>query len=115
MLMTAVPGITLVTFFFLIRGSIYGFSLPLGNQISMELVVSKERGTTAGATHAAFDLGGGVGALTAGGMVAASGFAAAFAVASALFLVPALLYYTYFGYLDRGTVTVAEPQPVLTR
>ena len=115
MLMTAVPGATLVTLFFLIRGSIYGFSLPLGNQISMELVVSKERGTTAGATHAAFDLGGGVGALTAGGIVAASGFAAAFAVASALILVPAMLYYIYFGYLDRQTQPIAEPQPILTR
>ncbi|MBI4197996.1 MAG: hypothetical protein HY533_02665 [Chloroflexi bacterium] len=66
------------------------------NQLSMELVTAKERGTTAGFSHAAFDLGGSVGAGAAGVLIAGGGFATAFTVAAVLILAPAMLYFTFF-------------------
>ena len=66
----------------------------------MELVTTRERGTTAGFTHTAFDLGGGVGAGMAGLLVVSGGFATAFTTAAALILVPAILYYVFFGHVD---------------
>jgi MFS family permease len=96
MLMALVPSYSLVTSLFLIRGAMYSMAGPLRNQLSMELVTAKERGTTAGFSHATFDLGGSVGAGVAGVLIAGGGFATAFTAAALLILVPAVLYFTFF-------------------
>ncbi|MBI4312739.1 MAG: MFS transporter [Chloroflexi bacterium] len=96
MVMALVPSFSVVTALFLFRGAMYSISQPLRNQLSMELVTSKERGTTAGFSHAAFDLGGSVGAGAAGILIAGGGFATAFTAAAILILVPAALYFTFF-------------------
>ncbi|MBI4340176.1 MAG: MFS transporter [Chloroflexi bacterium] len=96
MLMALVPSLSAVTVVFLMRGAMYSMAQPLRNQLGMELVTSRERGTTAGFTHAFFDLGGSVGAGMAGILIVGGGFSTAFTAASLLILVPAVLYYVFF-------------------
>ncbi|GEM_PF-171878 len=96
MVIALVPSYTIVTSLFLIRGAMYSIAGPLRNQLSMELVTAKERGTTAGFSHAAFDLGGSVGAGVAGVLIVGGGFATAFTAAAVLILIPAVLYFTFF-------------------
>ncbi|OGA28443.1 MAG: hypothetical protein A3I01_01215 [Betaproteobacteria bacterium RIFCSPLOWO2_02_FULL_65_24] len=100
LLMALVPSLSAVTVFFLLRGAMYSIAQPLRTQLSMELVTARERGTTAGFTHTAFDLGGGVGAGMAGLLIAAGGFTSAFTAAAVLIFVPAVLYYVFFAYVD---------------
>ncbi len=100
LLMAVVPSLSAVTVFFLLRGALYSIAQPLRTQLSMELVTARERGTTAGFTHTAFDLGGGVGAGMAGLLITAGGFTTAFSMAAALILVPAVLYYVFFAQVD---------------
>lgn len=73
LLMALVPSLTAVTMFFLLRSAIYSVAMPLREQLGMELVGSQERGTTAGFTHTAFDLGGGLGAGMAGLLITSGG------------------------------------------
>lgn len=94
--MALVPSLSAVTAFFVVRNALYSVSQPLRNQLAMDLAVSRERGTTAGFTHTAFDLGGGIGAGIAGVLITDGGFVAPFAAAAVLILVPAFLYYTFF-------------------
>ncbi len=101
LLLAVVPSLTVVAVLFLVRGAIASIALPLRNQLSMEFVAARERGTTAGFTHTAFDLGGGIGAGIAGTVIEASGFTPAFALAALLILVPAVLYYAFFAGLER--------------
>ena len=54
--------------------------MPLRTQLSMMFVVSRERATTAGMTHMAFDLGGSAGALLGGTMIVGGEFLGAFGV-----------------------------------
>ncbi|MBI4338451.1 MAG: MFS transporter [Chloroflexi bacterium] len=113
LLMAAVPAFSAVTVLFVVRGALYSLALPLRNQLSMELVTSRERGTTAGFTHTAFDLGGGLGAGAAGLLISTGGFLPAFVMAGVLILVPAVLYYLFFARMEAqasgrlGTVTTA--------
>lgn len=100
LLMAMVPSLSVVTVFFLVRGAMYSIAAPMRNQLSMELVSGRERGTTAGFTHAAFDLGGAGGAGMAGVLMAGGGFATAFTVAAGLIAVPAVLYYVFFARAD---------------
>lgn len=98
--MAVLPSLSAVTALFLVRGALYGLSRPLRGQPSMEVVGSRERGTTAGFTHTSFDLGGGVGAGIAGVLIAGGGFVLAFAVAAVLVLVPTFLYYVFFAHME---------------
>ncbi|HET8644945.1 MAG TPA: MFS transporter, partial [Vicinamibacteria bacterium] len=100
LLMAAAPSLSVVTVFFLVRGATYSIGQPLRNQLSMEFITAKERGTTAGFTHTAFDLGGGVGAGLAGFLIAGGGFVPAFALAAILILIPAVCYYVFFAGLE---------------
>ncbi|MBI4236261.1 MAG: MFS transporter [Chloroflexi bacterium] len=112
LLMALVPSLSVVTVFFLVRGTFYSMAQPLRNQLGMEMVTGKERGTTAGFTHAAFDLGGGAGAGMAGVLLAGGGFTTAFTAAAALILVPAILYYVFFAGIEARVsrrVPVAVP------
>ncbi|MBI2939644.1 MAG: MFS transporter [Chloroflexi bacterium] len=100
LLMALVPSLSLVTTLFLVRGALYSIGMPLRNQLSMEFITSKERGTAAGFTHTAFDLGGGIGAGIAGVVITSGGFVYTFTVAAVLMLMPAILYYVFFDALE---------------
>lgn len=91
-----IPSLTAVTTVFLVRSALYAIGQPLRNQLSMEFVTGQERGTTAGFTHTAFDLGGGLGAGLAGLLISDGGFGLAFAMAAALIVLPAYLYFALF-------------------
>ena len=119
----AIPGLPLVVVFFLLRDAVYSISMPIRNQLSMELTVARERGTTAGMTHMSFDLGGAFGAGLAGALIGVSAgeaslgvpiseFVPAFVVAAVLTLAAALLYYIFFQRWDspqrRAAVAVSE-------
>ncbi|MBI4233859.1 MAG: MFS transporter [Chloroflexi bacterium] len=109
-LMAAVPSLSVVTVLFLVRGAMYSIGLPLRNQLAMEFISPKERGTTAGFTHTAFDLGGGAGAGIAGILIAGGGFMPVFAMAGALILVPGFLYYFFFARMEgRQQAAVMAP------
>ena len=72
------------------------------NQLAMDFAESRERGTTAGFTHTAFDLGGGVGAGIAGVLITDGSFVTAFTAAAALILAPAFLYYRFFNAAEEA-------------
>ncbi|MBI2853233.1 MAG: MFS transporter [Chloroflexi bacterium] len=108
LLMATVPGLPLIAVFYIMRGAVYGISMPLRNQLSMEFIVPRERATTAGLTHMVFDLGGSFGAGLAGLLIVGANFAPAFFVASVLFLIPAVLYYVFFASMERKQLA-AEP------
>jgi MFS family permease len=110
-----VPGLPLVVAFFLIHEAFYSIAMPIRNQLSMELTVTKERGTTAGMTHMSFDLGGAFGAGMSGILIGAGAaevsqsvgvgeFVPAFTVAALLVVSAAILYYVFFrGWEARQT------------
>ncbi len=102
-----VPGLPLVVAFFFLRDAFYSVSMPIRNQLSMELTEAKGRGTMAGMIHMSFDLGGAFGAGVAGALIgvsatgasqgiAVSQFLPAFTVAAILVLSAAILYYVFF-------------------
>ena len=125
-LMVAAPmvvtGLPLVVAFFLLRDAFYSLSMPIRNQISMELTVAKERGTTAGMTHMAFDLGGAFGAGIAGVLIGVEAakvdigvdvaeFLPAFVVAAALVVIAAAMYHVFFqGWESRLRRAAATPE-----
>ena len=103
----AVSGLPLVVVFFFLRDAFYSISMPVRNQLSMELTVARERGTTAGMTHMAFDMGGAFGAGMAGALIGdgaeeairsvpVGDFVPAFVVASVLAVIGAVLYHVFF-------------------
>ncbi len=103
----ALPGLPLVVVFFFLRDALYSISMPVRNQLSMELTVAKERGTTAGMTHMAFDMGGAFGAGLSGTLIGVGAgevarsvpvaeFVPAFMVAAFLVVAAAVLYYVFF-------------------
>jgi predicted MFS family arabinose efflux permease len=96
LLMALVPSLSAVMVLFLVRGAVQAVAQPMRNQLNMELITPRERGTAAGFTHMAFDLGGGVGAGIAGVVIAATGYTGVFVAAIALVLVAAALYYMFF-------------------
>ncbi|MFN8559364.1 MAG: MFS transporter [Dehalococcoidia bacterium] len=109
MLMAVVPSLSFVTFLFLARSAVYSLAMPLREQLNMEFITARERGTTAGFTHMAFDLGGGAGAILAGLLITGSGFLPTFSVAALLVLLPAVFYYRYFAPLERGRPAPSAP------
>jgi predicted MFS family arabinose efflux permease len=100
LLMAMVPSLSVVTFLFLARSAVYSLAMPLREQLNMEFVTARERGTAAGFTHMAFDLGGGGGAILAGLLIVDNGFVPTFTVAAVLILIPAILYYRFFGPME---------------
>ncbi|MBI2761999.1 MAG: MFS transporter [Chloroflexi bacterium] len=102
LLMAMVPSLSVVTFLFLARGAVYSLAMPLREQLTMEFVTARERGTAAGFTHTAFDMGGGGGAILAGLLIVDNGFVPTFTVAAVLILIPAVLYYRFFGPMEAG-------------
>jgi predicted MFS family arabinose efflux permease len=106
--MAVFSNLPLVVCFFVVRSAIYYISMPLRTQLSMLFVVSRERATTAGMTHMAFDLGGGAGAFLAGAMIAGGGFLGAFGVAAVLLAVPAWLYHVFFTRMEEAHRTQAS-------
>ena len=100
LLMAAVSDLSVVVFFFALRAAVYSVSMPLTTQLSMMFVVSRERATTAGMTHMAFDLGGAMGAVTGGMLIQDGEFLSAFSIAAALLVVPSVGYYFFFAKLE---------------
>lgn len=117
--MALVPTLSAARAFFVTRNALYGLSQPLRNQLAMDFAASRERGTAAGFSHMAFDLGGGIGAGIAGLLITDGGFLTAFLVASLLVLVPASLYYVFFNATEmrerRGRLEVSASEPQLSR
>ncbi len=99
-LMVVFTNVPLVVSLFVFRAAVYSISMPLRNQLSMAFVISRERATTAGMTHMAFDLGGAVGAITVGTMIVGGEFLVAFSVAAGLMIIPAVLYYAFFAKME---------------
>lgn len=100
LLMAVVPSLSAVTAIFLVRNALASIGQPFRNQLTMEFISARERGTTAGFTHTAFDLGGGVGAGIAGLLIVDNGFGLLFLVAALLTLVPGFLYYWFFDRIE---------------
>ncbi len=86
----------LVAAFYLMRGGFYSISMPIRNQVAMELVTSKERATTAGFQHMWFDLAGSFSAIIAGALMAAGNFIAPFSIAAGASVAGAVLFYIFF-------------------
>lgn len=110
LLMVFIPTLSLVAIFYIARGGIYSVSMPLRQQLAMELVVTRERGTANGLIHACFDIPIAPVAVLAGIFLAAGNYVAAFSLASALFAVPAFLYYIFFIRLEQDRLA---PAPLL--
>ncbi|MDP6822719.1 MAG: MFS transporter [Dehalococcoidia bacterium] len=100
LLMAIFASLPVVVLMFVIRSSVYSVSMPLTTQLTMAFVEPKERATTAGLTHTAFDVGGAAGAVVGGGLIVGGEFMTAFSVAAALLAVPAILYYVFFHELE---------------
>ena len=112
LLMAVVPSFSTVAMIFLMRSAVYGIAMPLREQLNMEFITARERGTTAGFTHTAFDLGGGLGAGVAALLITNGEFLPAFSAASALIIVPAVLYYRFFSGMEarsRGMAAASAP------
>ncbi len=99
LLMAIFASLPVVVLMFVVRSSVYSVSMPLQQQLTMAFVEPKERATTAGLTHMAFDVGGAAGAMIGGGLIVGGEFMTAFSVAAALLAVPAVLYYVFFNEL----------------
>ncbi|MDP6501219.1 MAG: MFS transporter [Dehalococcoidales bacterium] len=68
-LMVLASNLYLIGFLFLMRGSFYSISMPIRNQVAMDLVTDRERATTAGFSHMWFDLAGSFTAIIAGALM----------------------------------------------
>ncbi|MBI2863386.1 MAG: MFS transporter [Chloroflexi bacterium] len=112
-LMVLLPGLPLAATFFILRGALYGISMPLRHQLSMEFITSRERATTAGITHMVFDLGGAVGAWAAGILIVENNFAPAFLAGALIFLAPAILYYVFFAGMEKARAARRVTRPAV--
>ncbi|MBI4180588.1 MAG: MFS transporter [Chloroflexi bacterium] len=99
-LMAFMPALPLVVLFFLIQRAFYGISMPMRNQLAMELVVTKERGTTNGLIHATLDVVGSPVALIAGTILASGNFTLTFSMAAVLMFIPGVMYYYFFHKIE---------------
>jgi MFS family permease len=104
LLLSVFSDISVVMLVFVMRAGVASASMPLSTQLSMAYVVSRERATTAGMTHMAFDLGGAMGAVTAGALIGDGEFMAAFTVAAGVLVVPAVFYYRFFREFEEDEV-----------
>ncbi len=99
-LMAFMPALPLVVLFFLINRAFFSISMPMRNQLAMELVVTKERGTTNGLIHGVFDLVGSPAALLAGVILASGNFSLTFSMAAVLMAIPGVMYYYFFHKIE---------------
>jgi MFS family permease len=97
MVLALVPTLFLAVLFFVLRGALARMAYPVTGSFSMEVVKSHERATTAGFTHATFDLFFGGSIFFAGILLDIGGFWIAFLVAGVLYMANALLWYGWFG------------------
>lgn len=90
------PSLFLAVLFFLLRGALASMAFPVVGAFSMEVVEEHERATTAGFTHASFDilLGGGV--FLAGFLLATGTFWLGILAGAGLYVVHALLWHAWF-------------------
>ncbi len=106
-----VGNLYLATLFFVLRGAVANLSSPVAGSFEMEVVDTGERATTAGFTHASFDLSYG-GTIAIGGLLlAVGGFWFGFVAAALLYVVSALMWFSYFG---RHPVEIASRRPAVT-
>ncbi len=90
------PSLFLAALFFVMRGALASMAYPVSGAFSMEVVGQHERATTAGFTHAAFDLLYGGSIFAAGLLLELGGFWLAFLMGGALYLGHAALWYHWF-------------------
>jgi len=98
----------LATLLFVLRGALAVMASPVTGALSMELVDAPERATTAGFTHAAFDLSYAGGIFLSGILLSSGGFWSGFLFAGVLYVAHAILWTVWF----RGhpaALAVAEP------
>jgi MFS family permease len=86
----------LATVLFVLRGALSSLAFPVAGAFSMEVVDAPERATTAGFTHAAFDIAYGSTIVVGGLLLAAGGFWVGFVMAASLYVLHAALWYRYF-------------------
>ncbi|MBI3040328.1 MAG: MFS transporter, partial [Chloroflexi bacterium] len=118
-LMAYMPALPLVVVFFLVSRAFFSISMPLRNQLAMELVVTRERGTTNGLIHGAMDIVGSPAAALAGVILASGNFTLTFSMAAVLVAIPGVLYYYFFHKLEERQLQVRldgqqfQPRPRL--
>lgn len=105
-----VGDLYLATLLFVLRGAIATLSSPVAGAFEMEVVGAQERATTAGFTHAAFDLSYGATIAIGGALLAAGGFWLAFIAAAFLYVLSAVMWISYFG---RHPVEIASRRPAV--
>ena len=93
---TAEDLLWLATLLFVTRGAFATMASPVTGQLSMELVDAPERATTAGFSHAAFDLFYAGGIFLGGTLLAAGGFWLGFVLAGVLYVAHAVLWTAWF-------------------
>lgn len=91
------PTLFLAVLFFVMRGAFAAMAFPVTGAFSMEVVEGHERATTAGFTHAAFDLFFGTSIFVAGLLLELGGFWLAFLVGGAFYVAHAGLWFGWFG------------------
>ncbi|MEE9237040.1 MAG: MFS transporter, partial [Thermoplasmata archaeon] len=106
------PSLFLAVFFFVMRGAFSSMAYPVTGAFSMEVVNEPERATTAGFTHAAFDLFFGGSIFAAGILLELGGFWIAFLVGGSLYFGHAMLWYQWF---SNHPIDVASRVPGVTR
>lgn len=99
-LMAFMPTLPLVVLFFLLQRAFFSISMPMRNQLAMELVVTRERGTTNGLIHATFDIIGSPAAVLAGLVLASGNFTLTFSMAAVFMAIPGVMYYYFFHKLE---------------
>ena len=99
--MVLTTNLYMVGLLYLMRGAFYSVSMPIRNQVAMELVEDKERATTAGFSHMWFDLAGSFTALIAGALMVGGNFLTPFTMAAGSSVLGAVLFYIFFSKTDR--------------
>lgn len=107
LLMVFIPVLSMVAFFYMARISIWSLSLPLRQQLAMELVVTRERGTANGIVHMCFDIPAFPASVLAGFLLASNNYIAAFSLSAAIFAIPAFLYYYFFFKMEQERLAPA--------
>jgi MFS family permease len=98
--------------FVVFRQAFARMASPITSMFAMEIVKASERATTAGVTHAAFDLPSGVAVGLAGIWFAAGLVWLPFFTAGVLYVVSAVLYGVIFLRKERLAGLAAAPRPV---
>lgn len=94
--MAFAPTLFLAGLFLVLRGAFSSLAFPVVGSFSMEIMDSNERATTAGVTHAVFDLAYGGMTLVAGFILASGLFVLTFLVGAVLIVAHAGLWFRWF-------------------